>query len=202
LRKYLVRGIKMINKTLLGVTVLLFLAPFARADVYQSPSGTGSCLIPDNSTLTNITVYTDSENPLWNPTTVCSYSGVGFTGVTTAWGTDLELGEVTFDVPVTDVVYNFDYSDWWIGPGSITYLPQNPNGEGFISGEVSSIFWMSCANGPDQINYNGIIDISFNSPLTPLSEPVPEPHTSLLVLIGLSSLLIWRRFSLGWADGD
>jgi hypothetical protein len=185
-------------KTLLTLLFLLA-APATWGDVYQSPSGIGSCTIPDDATLQSITVSSNS-NPLWNPDTLCTYSFAGGTGYTMAVANDIEYGEVDFTSTVNNVTFFFDYSDWLLAPGVITYLPQNPNGESFIAGPVDTIFWMSCANNSQ--NYSGIIGLSFDSEA--LSEPVgvPEPHTSLLVLIGLISSLIWRRFSLGWADGD
>ena len=180
-------------KTLL--TILFLLAPLTtNADIYQSPSGVGSCLIPDDATLTSITVSYNS-NPLWSPSTSCAYTFSGGTGYTTAIANDVEYGEIDFSSTVTNVTYLFDYSDWWIGPGSISYLPQNPNGEGFIAGPVDSLFWMSCANGPDQNNYNGILSLSFDPQLaSPLNaQAVPESPTFVLLLIGADALLIWHK---------
>jgi len=179
-------------KNLLFLILFLLATVTTSADVYQSPSGVGSCTIPDDSTLTSITV-TPNSNQLWNPSTSCAYSFSGGTGWTLAVGTDLEYGEVTFDEPVSDVSYNFDYSYWFISPGTITYLPQNPNGEGFIAGPVSSIFWMSPAN--DSLNYNGIISLSFGPDLPADSVlTVPESSTSILLLIGVILLCVQRIF--------
>ena len=125
------------------VTLLLIVFSIATsADVIQSPSGVGSCTIPNDSTLTSITVSPNS-NPLWNPDTLCTYSFSGGTGYTMAVANDFEYGEVDFSTPQANIEYYFDYSLWFDGPGVMSYLPQNPNGESFVEGPVSSIFWMS-----------------------------------------------------------
>ena len=175
-------------KNLVFLILFLLVTVTTRGNIYRSPSGIGSCTIPDDATLTSITVSTNS-NPLWNPSTNCSYSFAGGTGYTTAVANDLEYGELDFTVPVDNLVYDFDYSYWFMSPGTITYLPQNPNGEGFIAGPVSSIFWMSPAN--NTFNYNGIISLSFSDPSD--SVVVPESSTLVLALVGLGLLYSTRK---------
>src|SRR5580692_5372400 len=86
------------------VSVLLALVVFSittSAGIIESPSGDGSCTIPDNSTLTSISVSA-SSNPLWNPFTSCTYAFSGGTGWTLAAGNYIQYGDIIFDTPVTD----------------------------------------------------------------------------------------------------